>query len=291
MIAYGRDKVVNGILGAALCLLATAMIYPFLYIFFASVSDPLEVVRSPLLLFPKKPTLQSFRFLFSVNLVWIGYYNTLIYAVFGTALNLVVTMLGGHCLAHPDFRGKRIILFLIVITMYFSGGMIPLFLVVKSLGLLDKRLAVILPVAVSTWNLMITRSYIQANIPGELRDAAEVDGASEMTVLLRVILPLSKSILAVLILFYATGHWNAFFNALLFLRDRKLYPLQVYLRELLLMETQMDQMLDDAVSDRAYLMLTLKYSIMVVALLPLLVAFPFVQRYFVKGVMIGALKG
>jgi putative aldouronate transport system permease protein len=291
MLVYGKDRLINGILGAALGLVAVLMIYPFLYILFASVSDPLSVVRSPLLLYPKKPTLQAFRYLFSVNLVWIGYGNTLLYAVAGTALNLVMTMLGGYCLAHPDFRGKRIILFLLVITMYFSGGMIPLFLVVKSLGLLDRRLAVILPVAVSTWNLFITRSYLEANIPGELRDAAEVDGASELTVFLRIVLPLSQSIVAVLILFYATGHWNSFFNALLFLRNRNLYPLQVYLRELLLMETQMDAMLDDAFADRAYLMLTLKYSIMVVAVLPLLVAFPFVQRYFVKGVMIGALKG
>jgi len=291
MIPYGKDRVANGILAAVLGLMALAMVYPFLYVMFASVSDPLVVARSPLLFWPKKPTLTSFRYLFSVNLVWIGYFNTLVYAVSGTALNLVVTMLGGYSLAHPDFRGKRIFLFLIVITMYFSGGMIPLFLVVKALGLLDRRLAVILPVAVSTWNLFITRSYIEANIPGELRDAAEVDGASELTFFLRIVLPLSQAILAVLILFYATGHWNSFFDALLFLRDRKLYPLQVYLRELLIMETQMDAMLNDAVSDRAFLVLTLKYSIMVVAILPLLVAFPFVQRYFVKGVMIGALKG
>jgi putative aldouronate transport system permease protein len=290
-VRIAADRAVNVAIGVALGVLVVAMIYPFLYVVFASLSDAISVTKNPILFFPRKPTLQAYRFLFSVDTVWIGYYNTIVYTVLGTALNVSVTMLGAHCLAHPDFRGKRVILFLIVLTMYFSGGMIPLYLVVRSLGMLNKRIAVIVPVAVSTWNLLIARSYLMANIPGELRDAAEVDGAPEVTVFARIVLPLSQAVIAVLLLFYATGHWNSFFNALIYLRDRNLYPLQVYLRELLLLETQMDAMLDDTVADRAFLVLTLKYSIMVVAILPLLAAFPFVQRYFVKGVMIGALKG
>lgn len=285
------DRAVNLVISVVLGVLVLAMIYPFLYVVFASLSDAIEVTTNPILFFPRKPTLQAYRFLFSVNTVWIGYYNTIVYTVLGTAVNIAVTMLGAHCLAHPDFRGKRAILFLIVLTMYFSGGMIPLYLVVRSLGMLNKRMAVIIPVAVSTWNLMIARSYLMANIPGELRDAAEVDGASEATVLVRIVLPLSQAVIAVLLLFYATGHWNSFFNALIYLRNRNLYPLQVYLREFLLLETQMESMLDESVAERAFLVLTLKYSIMVVAVLPMLVVFPFVQRYFVKGVMIGALKG
>ena len=285
------DRAVNTVISVALGILVLLMVYPFLYVVFASLSDAISVTTNPILFYPRKPTLQAYKFLFSVNTVWIGYLNTIIYTVSGTALNIVVTMLGAHCLAHPDFRGKRVILFLIVLTMYFSGGMIPVYLVVRTLGMLNRRIAVIIPVAVSTWNLLIARSYLMANIPGELRDAAEVDGASELRVLVNIVVPLSQAVIAVLMLFYATGHWNAFFNALIYLRDRNLYPLQLYLRELLLLESQMDQMLDDTIAERAFLVLTLKYSIMVVAILPMLLAFPFVQRYFVKGVMIGALKG
>lgn len=290
-VRSGSDRAISVTISAVLLALGVAMVYPFLYVVFASLSDAISVSTNPILFYPRKPTLQAYRFLFSVSVVWRGYYNTLIYTVLGTALNITVTMLGAHCLAHPNFRGKRVILFFIVLTMYFSGGMIPLFLVVRALGMLNRRIAVIVPVAVSTWNLMIARSYLMANIPGELRDAAEVDGAHELTVLLKIVLPLSQAVIAVLMLFYATGHWNSFFNAMIYLRDRNLYPLQVYLRELLLLETQMDAMLDDTIADRAFMVLTLKYSIMVVAILPMMVIFPFVQRYFVKGVMIGALKG
>jgi putative aldouronate transport system permease protein len=285
------DKAVTTAIGAVLGVIVLLMIYPFSYVVFASLSDPMLVATHPILLYPRRPNLDAFRFLFSVSTVWIGYYNTIVYTMLGTALNITVTMLAAHSLAHPDFRGRRVILFFVVLTMYFSGGMIPLFLVVRALGMLNKRIAVIVPVAVSTWNLLIARSYLLANIPRELRDAADVDGAGELVVFSRVVLPLSQPVIAVLLLFYATGHWNAFFNALIYLRNRNLYPLQVFLRELLLLETQMDAMLDDSVADRAFLVLTLKYAIMVAAIVPMLVIFPFVQRYFVKGVMIGALKG
>ena len=286
-----KDKVINTTIGAVLGVVVVAELYPFLYVVFASVSDAISVSQNPILFYPRKPTLNSYKFLFSVNAVWLGYYNTIIYTVLGTALNIVVTMLGAHSLAHPDFRGKRYFLFFIVLTMYFSGGLIPLYLVVRALGMLNHRAAVIIPVAVSTWNLLIARAYLMANIPQELRDAAEVDGASEFTFFLRIVLPLSLSVIAVLLLFYATGHWNSFFNALIYLRDRKLFPLQVFLREMLVLEVDSEHMLDDDSAERAFLVLTLKYSLMVVAILPLLIVFPFVQRFFVKGVMIGALKG
>jgi putative aldouronate transport system permease protein len=266
-------------------------LYPFVYVVFASLSDALTVSKYPLLLYPKKPTLQAYKYLFSVNMVWLGYYNTIIYTVLGTALNLVVTMLAAHSLAHPDLRGKRVFLFMIVLTMYFSGGLIPLFLVVRALGMLNHRVAVIIPVAVSTWNLLVARAYLMANIPQELRDAAEVDGANEFVFFARIVLPLSLSVIMVLLLFYATGHWNSFFNALIYLRDRNLMPLQVFLREILILSVDAESMIDDSLADMAFLVLTLKYSLMVVAILPLLLVFPFVQRYFVKGVMIGALKG
>lgn len=286
-----RDRTINTIIGAILGIVVIIELYPFLYVVFASVSDAIDVSRNPIILYPRKLTFASYRYLFSVNLVWLGYYNTLIYTTLGTALNITVTMLGAHSLAHPDFRGKRIILFLIVLTMYFSGGLIPLYLVVRALGLLNTRAAVIIPVAVSTWNLLIGRAYLMANIPQEMRDAAEVDGANELTFFLKIVLPLSVAVIAVLLLFYAMGHWNSFFSALIYLRNRNLFPLQVFLRELLVLEVDAENMIDDSIAERAFLVLTLKYSLMVVAILPLLIIFPFLQRYFVKGVMIGALKG
>lgn len=286
-----KDRIARSVIGAILGIIVVVQLYPFVYVVFASVSDAVTVSKYPILFFPKGLTIQSYRYLFSVNLVWLGYYNTIIYTTLGTALNIIVTVLGAHSLAHPDFRGKRTILFLIVLTMYFSGGLIPLYLVVRTLGLLNHRAAVIVPVAVSTWNLLVARAYFMANIPQELRDAAEVDGANEFVFFTKIVLPLSVSVVAVLLLFYATGHWNSFFNAMIFLRDRNLMPLQVFLRELLVLGVDAEQMVDDSIAEMAFLVLTLKYSLMVVAILPLLVVFPFVQRFFVKGVMIGALKG
>jgi len=290
-VASVKDRTINAAIGAILGIVVVAELYPFLYVVFASFSDAITVSRDPILFFPKRPTIRAYEYLFSVNLVWRGYYNTIIYTTLGTALNIAVTMLGAHSLAHPDFRGKRIFLFLIVLTMYFSGGLIPLYLVVRALGMLNHRSAVIVPVAVSTWNLLIARAYLMSNISQELRDAAEVDGANEFTFFTRIVLPLSLSVVVVQLLFYATGHWNSFFNALIFLRDRQLMPLQVYLRELLVLGVDAENIADDSTAEMAFLVLTLKYSLMVVAILPLLILFPFVQRFFVKGVMIGALKG
>jgi putative aldouronate transport system permease protein len=272
-----------------LILLSLFFLYPFLYIISASFSNPALVSAQPLLFYPKGFTLETYRILLSVNTIWTGYYNTIIYTVLGTAVNVAVTFMAGYALSRQDLAGRRIILFFIVLTLFFSGGMIPVYLVVKTMGLLDTRWAMIIPAAVSTWNLLITRAYLTTNIPGELRDAAEVDGASEFRFFYSVALPLSKPILAVITLFYGSGHWNAYFNALLYLRDRSLYPLQVFLREILILE-QASGMLGDMVDQRAMYTLTLKYAIMVAAIAPLLVAFPFVQRFFVKGVMIGALK-
>lgn len=272
-----------------LAVLSLLFLYPFVYIISASFSDPAQLVASPIVFYPVGISLETYKILLSVDTVWLGYTNSAIYTVLGTVINVAVTFTAAYALARHDLGGRRIILFFIVLTMFFSGGIIPSYLVVKTMGLLDTRWAMIIPSAVSTWNLLITRAYLQTNIPGELRDAAEVDGASEFRFFLSVAVPLSAPILAVITLFYGSGHWNAYFNALLYLRDRELYPLQVFLREILILE-QASDMLGDMVSQRALFTLTLKYAIMVVAIAPLLIAFPFVQRFFVKGVLIGALK-
>jgi putative aldouronate transport system permease protein len=272
-----------------LTVMSLLFVYPFVYIISASLSDPAQLVAAPIVFYPVGFSIETYKILLSVNTIWQGYFNSIVYTVLGTALNVVVTFMAAYALARQDLSGRRMILFFIVLTMFFSGGMIPTYLVVKTMGLLDTRWAMIIPGAVSTWNLLITRAYLQTNIPGELRDAAEVDGASEFKFFLSVAVPLSMPILAVITLFYGSGHWNAYFNALLYLRDRELYPLQVFLREILILE-QANDMLGDMVNQRALYTLTLKYAIMVAAIAPLLIAFPFVQRFFVKGVLIGALK-
>jgi putative aldouronate transport system permease protein len=287
--SWRKMNTVDYLIYALLVPVAIVTIFPFVYVVAASFSNPSLVAANPILFYPKQFTLSTYEILLSVSTVWLGYYNSIIYTVAGTTLNVVVTLLAAYALSRHDLLGRRYVLLFIILTLFFSGGMIPLYLVVKALGILDTRWALIIPGAVTTWNLLITRAYLESNIPQELHDAAEVDGAGEFTFFAKVVLPLSKPIIAVITLFYGSGHWNAYFNALIYLRDRTLYPLQVFLREILILE-QASEMLGDMGAERALFTLTLKYAIMVVAVAPLLVAFPFVQRYFVKGVLIGALK-
>ncbi len=285
----GKTTLFDVAVYAVLLLVSLVFVYPFLYILAASLSDPVRVFNDPLLLYPRGFTLESYDILLGFRAVWTGYANSTLYTIGGTALSTAVTLLAAHSLSRRDLAGRGAIVFIVVLTMFFSGGMIPLFLVVKSLGLLDTRWAMIIPTLMTTWNLLIAKSYLETNVPGELRDAAEVDGASEITFFARIVLPLSKPIIAVIALFYGASQWNAYFGALIYLRDRSLYPLQVFLREILILDQNSEMM--GAVSDnRAMYALTLKYAIMVVAVAPLLIVFPFVQRYFVKGVLIGALK-
>lgn len=282
----------NGIdYGIYALLIGTSLffIYPFYYVISASFSDPAQVLSNPLLLYPINVTLSAYNLLLSTDTIWLGYYNSIIYTVSGTLLNVIVTLLAAYALSRQELAGRRIVLFFIVVTLFFNGGMIPTYLIVKSLGLLDTRWVLIVMGAVTTWNLLITKTYLEMNIPQELRDAAEVDGASEFTFFSRVALPLSKPIIAVIALFYGSGHWNAYFNALIYIRQRDLYPLQVYLREMLILD-QNTEMMGDVSDHRVLVALTLKFAIMVAAIAPLLLVFPFVQRFFVKGVLIGALK-
>jgi putative aldouronate transport system permease protein len=242
-----------------------------------------------MLFYPVNITLGAYKLLLSTGTIWLGYYNSIIYTVSGTVLNVVVTLLAAYALSRQELAGRRLVLFFIVITLFFNGGMIPTYLIYKSLGLLDTRWALIISGAVTTWNLLITKTYLEMNIPQELRDAAEVDGASELTFFNKIALPLSKPIIAVIALFYGSGHWNAYFNALIYIRQRDLYPLQVFLREMLILD-QNTEMMGDVSDHRVLVALTLKFAIMVAAIAPLLIVFPFVQRFFVKGVLIGALK-
>lgn len=223
-----------------------------------------------------------------------GYLNSILYTVVGTALNLVMTICAAYPLSRSDFLPRKVLTVLFVFTMYFSGGLIPLYLQVKNLGLYNSPLAMIVPSAISIYNVLILRSFFMYGVPKSLEEAALLDGANTAQMLWRVILPLVKPTLAVLVLYYAIGHWNDYFSALIFLKDKELMPLQTILRDVLItgkIDMASSGMEMEAVIQKLKTAQTLKYSVIVVSTVPLMLVYPFIQKYFVKGIMLGAVKG
>ncbi|WP_322170899.1 carbohydrate ABC transporter permease [Acutalibacter caecimuris] len=276
-----------------LVLIMLVILYPLYFIVIASLSDPLEVLAGKVILYPKNFSVDAYGMVFKDGNIMTGYRNTLFYTVFGTAINIALSVLAAYPLSRRDFVGKKFFTMVLTITMFFSGGMIPLYLTVSSLGLLDTIWAILLPGAISVWNVVIIRTYFQTSIPFELTEAAMVDGATNFQLLFRVILPLSTPVIAVMVLFYGVAHWNAFFNALIYISSKQLYPLQLVLRSILIQNTPSDEMmadLDNAAS-RQLLAETIKYALIVVATAPIIAVYPFLQKYFVKGIMVGAVKG
>ncbi|MCM8900528.1 carbohydrate ABC transporter permease [Caldicoprobacter algeriensis] len=270
-------------------LLVIATLYPFWYVLVASLSNPTAVAqRGGLMLWVEGFTLEAYRTVAQNPNVWIGYKNTIIYVVGGTVVNLFMTTLGAYGLSRRNLYGKGVIMKLIVFTMFFSGGLIPTFLLVKSLGMVDTRWAMIIPGAISTYNMIIMRTAFQG-IPVSLEESARIDGANDFTIMWRIIVPLSLPVMAVMTLFYAVGHWNSFFNALVYLRRRELFPLQLILREILITQS-LYEMMTNVVTDREPIGETIKYATIIVSTVPILCLYPFLQKYFVKGVLIGSLK-
>ena len=285
-----------GLLGVTFLL----VIYPLIYVVSSSFSDALEVVAGRVWLLPVKPSLEGYKAVFEYNELWLGYGNTIFYTVFGTIYNVVMTMLIAYPLSRRDCKGRGLLMFLFTFTLFFQGGLIPTYLLIRSIGLIDTRAALIIPFAIGVWNVIITRTYLQSNIPGELYEAARVDGATNTRMLWSVVLPLSGPIIAVITLFYAVNHWNQFFNALVYIRRQELRPLQIILREILVLNSPgvIDQLMAsaspeqvEALQARMYLQGLIQFALIVVATAPILAVYPFVQKYFVRGVMIGALKG
>lgn len=269
------------------------VLYPLFFVLIASVSHPGSVIRGEVWLWPKGFSLVGYERLFGNRELLRGFMNTVMYTVAGTALNVVMTVAGAYPLSRADFKGRHFFTFLIVFTMFFGGGMIPTYLLIKSLGLLNTFWAMIIPSAVSVWNILIMRTFFQSSIPKEVQEAAFMDGCSNIKILLKVVLPLSGPVLAVMVLFYAVGHWNAYFSALLYLSDRDLYPMQLFLREILV-QNQMQEMVDISDDTLARSLMdaeAIKYAAVIVTNLPMLILYPFLQKYFVKGVMVGAIKG
>ena len=286
------DRIFDVVNTIILSLILIIILYPLIFVISASFSDPVKVLQGEVLLLPKGINIEGYKLVFSHDQIMSGYKNTLIYTVLGTSINLIMTILGAYPLSRRDFRARAFFTFLIVFTMFFSGGLIPTYLVVKQLGLIDTLWAIVLPGAVSVWNLTIMRNFFQTSIPFELQESAMIDGCGNFSLLWRVVLPLSTPMIAVMVMFYGVGHWNAFFNALVYLSDEKKYPLQLVLRSILIQE-QTGEMIaaDDSVIRRQMLAETIKYAAIVIASIPVLILYPFLQKYFVHGIMVGALKG
>ncbi|ACX66960.1 MULTISPECIES: carbohydrate ABC transporter permease [Bacillales] len=287
------DRIFNVINYAILILVTVIVMYPLLFVLSASFSDPQAVLRGEMLLWPKGVNLNSYAKIFQNQDIISGFTNTLVYTSLGTLINLTMTILAAYPLSRKDFVGRNAIMALLVFTMFFSGGLIPTYLLIKNLGMLNTLWVMIIPNAVSIWNIIIMRTFFQQSIPGELQEAATIDGCSNIKILTRIILPLSMPIIAVTILFYAVGHWNAFFNALLYLSDKDKFPLQLILREILIQgqTNDMVKMSTESAIKQQREVEGIKYAVLVVANIPVLALYPFLQRYFVKGVMIGAIKG
>ncbi len=266
-------------------------LYPFLYVVFASISEPYQIVRHQgILLRPLGFSLGAYKLVLQNPMILTGYKNTLIYVVTGTTLNLLMTSLGAYVLSRRNVMWKNFIMMAVVFTMFFNGGLIPFYLTVRDLGLSDKIWALILPTAMSTYNMIIMRTSF-AGIPASLEESARIDGANDFTILFRIILPLSMPVIAVMVLFYGVAHWNAWFNAMIFLRTRDKYPLQIVLREILIASSTDDMTTAAGALDKEPLGETIKYATIIVATLPILSIYPFLQKYFVQGIMVGALKG
>jgi putative aldouronate transport system permease protein len=286
-----EDKVFDAVLYAIAALIIVIVLYPLIFIVSASLSDPTKVLGGEVWLLPKGFTVEAYANIMQNDKIWIGYRNTIFYTTVGTLINLIMTILAAYPLSRPDLPGRGPLMLVITLTMFFSGGLIPTYMLVKSLGMVDTLWALIVPGAIATYNLIVMRTYFQSSIPWELQEAAHMDGCTNWRLLVNIILPLSKPILAVMVLFYAVGHWNAFFGALIYIRNEALYPLQLVLRDILLISQSDVADSGIGLEDKILLAESIKYAVIIVSSLPVLVMYPFVQRHFVKGVMIGSIKG
>ena len=282
------DIIVN-LLGIIIILI---VIIPLIFVLAASFSDPDLVIKGKVLFLPKGFTTEAYTMVFENQDIWRGFRNTCFYTIAGTIISVILTILAAYPLSRRELAGRNVIMMLILFTMYFSGGMIPTYLLVKDLGMYNTIWALLIPAALSTYNLIVAKTFFENSIPVELYESARLDGCGNFAMLSKIVLPLSKAILAVLVLYYAVGIWNAYFDALIYLLDTNLHPLQIILRNILLLgQTEQMGTNDVGMAEKIKMAEAVKYSAIVVSSIPMLIIYPFVQKYFVKGVMIGAVKG
>jgi putative aldouronate transport system permease protein len=286
------DRIFLALVYLFLFIVLLVVLYPLVYIVSASFSSPLAVSSGRVWLFPVEFSLRGYQVDLQNPQLVVGYANSIYYTFFGTLISVALTIMVAYPLSRRALFGRNVLMFLITFTMIFSGGLIPTYLVVRQLGMINTRWALLIPGAVAAFQVIIARTFFQANIPDELAEAAEMDGCSDLRFMWSVVLPLSKPIIAVLVLMYAVSQWNAYFDALIYLKSSDLQPLQLVLRNILILNTTASGSMDaKTMVERRQLADLLKYSLIVLGSLPVLIIYPFVQRYFVKGMLIGSIKG
>ena len=287
-----EDVVVDAVVYVSVAFAFVITLYPLVFVLSMSISDPVAVVRREVFLLPKGFSLDAYRTVLNDPIVLRSYYNTIWYTGVGTTLNVVFTMMAAYPLSKRNFSARRVLMFLFVLTMFFSGGLIPMFVLVVKLGLYNTRWAIVLPPLIATFNLIICRTFFQT-LPEELFESARIEGAGEWRIVYKIVAPLSKPIIAVLVLFYCVDHWNSFLPALLYLPKADLQPIQLYLRRVLIQASPeaVQQFETGEAGEGIMAMVQIKFAVMIVVMLPILLLYPFLQRYFVKGMLVGALKG
>lgn len=288
-----EDRAFYLIVNILMALILVVVLYPLIYVVSSSFSDGHAVRNGKVLLWPVGFSLDGYRMVFQFDTVISGYLNSFKYMIIGTLINVAMTMLCAYPLARRTLPFRNAFMFLFTFTMYFGGGLIPTYLMVRSLGMLNSMWALVIPGAISVYNMIITRTFIQNSIPHEMLEASQIDGCSDAQFFFRMVLPLSKAILAVITLYYAVGHWNGWFDAFIYLSDRDMYPLQLILRDILIVSNIDTTAIDDPelIERMEYTRDLVKYALIVVASVPMMMLYPFVQKYFIKGVMVGSLKG
>ena len=285
-----RDKIFYLINGFFLLLLALIILYPLYFIIIASISDPDAVLAGRVVLYPVDVTFNGFAKILERQDIWRGYLNTIIYTLLTVVLSLIVTIPAGWALSRKTLPGKKAFMIYFIIPMFFGGGLIPFYNVMSSLGLVNTIWAVILPSILSVWNLFMTKTFFESSIPVSLIEAAKIDGAGQFRIFASIVIPLSKAVIAVMALYYAVGQWNSYFNAMIFLQDENMYPLQLVLKEILIASESTVGGSGETILEQFRLANQLKYVSVIVSSIPVLCLYPFVQKYFAQGVMIGSLK-
>lgn len=297
MVKGKYDKIFDFVVNLLGLVLIISVAFVLIFVVSASFSDAKQVILGKVFLLPKGFNVDAYKAMLKQTDVWVGYRNSIFYTIFGTTINILLTVLLAYPLSRKDFKGKSALTIYFIITMYFGGGLVPTFLVVKACGLYNSIWSMLIPGAVQVYNVVICRTYFQSSVPYEIQESAKIDGCSDFGILFKIVLPISGPILAVLVMFFALGHWNNYFSALIYIKDRAKYPLQVFLSEILVRNQQVaissfmsEEQLASA-QKQADMAELLKYALVVVSSLPFMIIYPMLQKYFVKGIMVGALKG